>query len=283
MRGRFADLHLHTTASDGTQGLVELARRAALLGLSTIAVTDHDTISSELTGRVARIEGVEVITGVELKADFDGVRGELLGYFVDPAAQSLRELLAFMQQARRARMARMVEFCRERAGLDVTNDEVTSLAAGSVGRPHLAQLLVQKGVVRSAREAFERFLAKGRPCYVSLDRPGFREVGAAIHAAAGVTAIAHPCLMDVEDWEEFLAEAHAGGADAVEALYPYAVAHGSLHISPAALTALARKEGFLFTGGSDDHGPGSVKESFGVLRIPSEYVDALRVACGLAK
>jgi len=282
MRDRFADLHLHTTASDGTQGIAELARRAALLGLSTIAITDHDTISPELAGRVAWIEGVEVITGVEIKADFDGVRGELLGYFVDPGATLLKGLFTFMQQARRERMAQMVALCRERAGLDVTNDEVSALAAGSIGRPHLAQLLVEKGAVRSTREAFDRLLAKGRPCYVSLDKPGFREAAEAIHAAGGVASIAHPCLMDVKDWDEFLARVHAEGVDGVEALYPYAVARGQLHISPAALTALARKEGFLLTGGSDDHGPGSVKESFGVLRIPLSYVDALRSACGLA-
>jgi len=277
--GRFADLHLHTTASDGTQSVTEVARRASALGLSVIAITDHDTISPDLTEREARIEGIDVITGVEIKADFNGVRGELLGYFVDPESPGLRSLFAFMQRVRRERMAQMVELCRERLRLEIAHEEVLALASGSVGRPHLARLLVDKGVVGSPREAFDRLLAKGRPCYVPLDKPSVREAAEAIHAAGGATSIAHPCLMDVEDWERFLKEAHAAGADAVEGLYPYAAARGALHISPASLTALARKEGFLLTGGSDDHGPGSVKESFGVLRIPLAYVQALREVC----
>ena len=281
MKGGDADLHLHTTASDGTQRIAELAGRAVLFGLSTIAITDHDTISPELTERVGEIQGVEVITGVEIKVDFDGVRGELLGYFTDPRAPLLQELFSFMQRARRERMAEMVERCRDRAGLDITAEEVGALAAGSVGRPHLAQLLVERGVVGSMREAFDRLLAKGRPCYVALDKPGFRQGAAAVHAAGGVTSIAHPCLMEVGDWEGFLARVHPEGVDGVEAFYPYELARSRLHVLPAELTRLAREEGLLLTGGSDDHGPGSVKEAFGAMRVSIQYVDALKRACGL--
>jgi len=277
-----ADLHLHTTASDGTQTIAELVDRAASIGLSTIAITDHDTISRELVGRSRDIGGVDVVTGVEIKVDFDGVRGELLGYFVDPAASPLQELFVFMQRARRERMAEMVARCRDAIGLQISLDDVGALAAGSIGRPHLAQLLLERGVVGSLREAFDRFLAKGRPCYVALDKPGFRQAAAAIHAAGGVSSIAHPCLMEVSDWETFLARVRGEGVDGVETFYPYELARGTRRIRPDELASLAKEQGFLFTGGSDDHGPGSVKEALGAVRVSRSHVDALRRACGLA-
>jgi len=114
-----ADLHLHTTASDGTQTIPELVRRAKALSFSAIAVTDHDTISPELSRKVERIVGVEVITGIEIKADFDGIRGELLAYFVDPSSERLRRFLGRMADARRLRMVRMIERCRKETGVPI--------------------------------------------------------------------------------------------------------------------------------------------------------------------
>lgn len=277
----YADLHLHTTASDGTQGISELVARAAACGLFTIAVTDHDTISEELTDRVTWIDGIEVITGVEIKVDFDGIRGELLGYFVDPSAPVLGDLFAFMQRARVERMAQMVERCHEHMGLEVSSAEVSALASGSIGRPHLAQVLIERGAVRSTREAFDRLIGEGKPCYVPLAKPGFREAARAVHVAGGVTSIAHPCLMEVNDWERFLAMIHEEGVDGVEAFYPYELSHGGLYISPPALTVLANKHGFLLTGGSDDHGPASVKEALGTVRVPCLYVERMKRACGV--
>jgi len=277
----YADLHLHTTASDGTQGISELVARAKELGLSTIAITDHDTIATKLTDRVAEIDGLEVITGVEIKALFDGVPGELLGYFVEPELPALQELFSFMQQSRVERMARMVALCRKHVGVDITADEVSKMAAGSIGRPHLAQLLVEKEVVPSIREVFNRLIARGKPCYVPLAKPHFREVIQAVHDAGGITAIAHPCLMRVEDWDDFLRTARIEGVDAIEVFYPYEIASAGLRISEGELTALAEKHGFLLTGGSDDHGPASDKETLGKVKIPCRYVKELKAACGL--
>jgi predicted metal-dependent phosphoesterase TrpH len=186
MTAKYADLHLHTTASDGTQDIPTLISRARARGLSTIAVTDHDTISDELKERVTEISGMEVITGVELKVDYDGAAGELLGYFIDPLSEPMRRLFEFMRDARRVRMEEMVRRCRERAGIDVSIDEVRDLAAGSIGRPHLAKILVDKGAVRDMREAFDRLIGGGGECYVKLRRPGFRE---AVRAAAGPDAV----------------------------------------------------------------------------------------------
>jgi hypothetical protein len=281
MTDRYADLHLHTTASDGTQSIQRLTERVALCGISTIAITDHDTISSELSKRMTEIGDVEVITGVEIKVDYDGIRGEVLGYFVDPNATSLRDLFAFMQRAREVRMQRMIERCADQIGVAITLDEVRALTTGSVGRPHLARILVGKGVVPSMSEAFRRYIKQGRPCYVPLEKPDFREAAHAIHAAGGVTAIPHPCLMEIEDWHRFLGMVHAEGIDGIEVFYPYERSNGVLTIDPAVLQEMVAKHGFLLTGGSDDHGPDSVKESLGTVRLPYCYVEALKRACGL--
>jgi hypothetical protein len=282
VRAGYADLHLHTTASDGTQSIPELAKRAAASGLCSIAITDHDTISCDLTQRVTRIGGLEVITGVEIKVDFDGIPGELLGYFIDPRAQAMTDLFSFMKEERERRMAEMVERCQELLDLDISVAEVRALAGGSIGRPHLAQILVEKGTAVSMRDAFDRFIARGQPCYVSLARLGFREAARAVHGAGGVASLPHPCFMDVPDWERFLTRIHAEGVDGIEVFYPYRSAAGTLHISPEMLMSLAKEKGFLLTGGSDDHGPHSVKETLGSVRVAYEHVVAMKRVCGLA-
>jgi 3',5'-nucleoside bisphosphate phosphatase len=273
-----ADLHLHTTASDGTQTITQLVARAKAIGLSIIAVTDHDIISPELKERTHKRNGIEVITGVELKVDFDGIRGEMLGYFIDPHAPALQKLFSFMGQARRRRMEDMVTRCRELAGAPITMAEVAHRAAGSIGRPHLAQLLVEKGVVETPRQAFEELIGSDKPCYVPTPRPGFREAAQAIHGAGGVTSIPHPCLMDVPDWEAFLSDVKQQGVDGLEVFYPYQKPVEKLAIRPEWILATAKRLGFLLTGGSDDHGIDSVKEELGKMRIACDYVEALRAA-----
>jgi hypothetical protein len=280
MNDCYADLHLHTTASDGTQAITELVRRATACGLSCIAITDHDTISPHLKHRTTRIGGLEVITGVELKVDFDGIQGELLGYFIDPRKQAINELFQFMKRARETRMKEMVKRCREELNIAIEMDEVRKLAKGSLGRPHLAQLLVDKLAAPSLREAFDRHIGEGGTCYVPLKRPDFRTASAAIHNAGGITSIPHPCFMHVEDWETFLFDVRDAGVDGIEAFYPYTKAVGRLSITPEHLRKLAKQAGFLLSGGSDDHGPGSVKETLGSVKLPCHYVEKLRRACG---
>ncbi len=165
--------------------------------------------------------------------------------------------------------------------MDIKIGEVHAIASGSIGRPHLAQLLVKRGAVPSLKEAFDRLIARGKPCYIPLERLGFRDVARAVHAAGGVTSIPHPCFMEVENWEEFLIAVHVEGVDGVEIFYPYRNAADKLKTSPQILASLAKKHGFLLTGGSDDHGPSSVKEALGEVRVPYRYVKALKRACGL--
>lgn len=274
----YADLHLHTVASDGTVTVDEQARRAKAAALSCIAITDHDMISDDITARVATIGGVEVIAGVEIKADFDGVTGELLGYFVDPQFDELCSFLARMETARIDRMEEMIRRCREELKIEIGLDDVRAVADGNLGRPHLARVLVNMGVVPDLSEAFNRLLKRGAPCYAPIEKDDFREVVEIVHRAGGVTSLAHPCLMRIDDWDAFLDELLAAGVDGLETFYPYDPASRSLTIEPRILQTMAEKRGFLMTGGSDDHGPDSTKESIGTIRLPYERVEALRQA-----
>ncbi len=278
MRHGTADLHLHTIASDGTVTVGQQARRAKAAALACIAITDHDVISDDITDRVGEVHGVEVIAGVEIKADFDGVTGEILGYFVDPGSDELRSFLAGMQAARLERMNEMLRRCRDELKIDIGLEDVRAIASGNLGRPHLARVLVDKGVVPNFSEAFDRLLKRGAPCYASIEKDDFRRVVEIVHRAGGVVSLAHPCLMKVSEWDAFLDEVAAADVDALETYYPYDSSKRGLTIEPRVLRTMAEKRGFLMTGGSDDHGPNSTKESLGSIRLPYERVEALRTA-----
>ena len=276
----YADLHLHTVASDGTISVAEQIRRAKAAALSCISTTDHDVISDDITERVTTIDGVELVAGVEIKADFDGIAGEILGYFFDPKHEKLRTFLQGMGAARVERMEEMIKRCREELDIEVDLADVRAVAAGNLGRPHLARVLVNKGVVAGFSEAFGKLLRRGAPCYAPIDKAGFREVVQIVREAGGVTSLAHPCLMKVDEWDTFLDELLAGGVDGLETVYPYDPSGRSLTVEPALLRRMAEKRGFLETGGSDDHGPDSTKESIGTIRLPYDRVETLRSRAG---
>jgi predicted metal-dependent phosphoesterase TrpH len=277
---RWADLHLHTRWSDGTLDLLGVVKRAKEAGLAAIAITDHDTIGPGLRAPVAFLDGVEVICGVEVKAAVGGEKGEILGYFLTPGHPALGELFRWMADARRERMERMVERCQEVVGEEVTFAKVAAGAAGSIGRPHLAAVLIQHGLALDYEDAFRRFLTEGAPCYVPLHRPTSQQVIAAIRAAGGVASLAHPCFMTITDWESTLATLIREGLAAVEVDYPYANSRQPLKADPEAMRTLAAKLDLIPTGGSDDHGPGSVKDAIGSLRVPYSVVERLRsVSC----
>jgi len=171
------DLHLHTTHSDGSLPPSEVLKLASKAGVTALAITDHD-ITSGIPEAIATGQelGIEVIPGVEISS-FDG-RGELhiLGYCLDWQDPLLNERMATLRASRHRRNPLIIERLRA-AGLDITYEEVRALAGTeSVGRPHIAQVLMQKQYVSSAKEAFDRYLAEGRPAYVARELPPQRQV-----------------------------------------------------------------------------------------------------------
>ena len=243
------DLHIHTTASDGTDSPEAVVALAAEKGFSIIAITEHDTMRG-VPEAVAAGEkyGVRVIGGVEISAGGQ-TEVHVLGYGVRDV-ERLEQTLTLMRDKRAERMAGMVEKLRA-LGVDVTLDEVTALSGGSVGRSHLARVLIDKGVVRDVREAFAKYLSPGKPAYVEREKLGVQQAVRLIADCGGLPVIAHPGQNRGESYwgrERF----HALKAYGLRGIEVYHMAHGAAQA--AAFERIARAENLLVTGGSDYHG-----------------------------
>lgn len=243
------DLHIHTTASDGTDSPEAVVALAAQQGFSLIAITDHDTLWGLSEARAAgKRLGVRVIGGVEISAGGQ-TEVHVLGYGIKDE-QALENALALMRQRRGERMVSMVDKLRT-LGIDINPEEVRALANGCVGRSHLARVLVQKGVVRDVREAFAKYLSPGKPAYVEREKLGVQEAVALIARCGGLPVIAHPGQNHGEAYwgrERFRALKKEG----LRGIEVYHMAHGPLQMQ--AFERIARSEGLLVTGGSDYHG-----------------------------
>lgn len=246
------ELHCHTTASDGTFTPGELVHLAASLGITHLAITDHDS-----TGAVAeamplcRERGIVFVPAIELSASYQGRPMDLLGYGIDPGNPKLVAALARMVRRRADRLGAILDGLRS-TGIELAEDEVTTLAAGGVvGRPHVAQALVRRGVVSSVAEAFDRFLGRGRPGYVPKENFAPDEAIAIIMGAGGVAVLAHPCYLRLDDeaFTRLLDELTGAGLAGIEVHYSQ---HGAEDV--ARYAGFAARYGLLATGGSDFHG-----------------------------
>jgi predicted metal-dependent phosphoesterase TrpH len=212
------DLHTHTTASDGRCSPAELVSRALAAGVSTLAVTDHDTVGACEAAEVAcRKEGVEFVTGIEITAMRDEVDIHVLGYFIDVGSPTFHAFLAEQRHKRIDRVRRMIEKLW-RAGIRLDADAILAPAledqGKSAGRPWIARALVAGGYVATTDEAFDRWLERGQPAFVARQGVSPEEVFARIHQASGIASLAHPGLVAHDDWIPGFV---AGGLDALEA------------------------------------------------------------------
>jgi predicted metal-dependent phosphoesterase TrpH len=250
---REVDLHVHTTASDGTMSPAEIVRYAKEKGLLAIAITDHDTIEGlQEAIQEGDKQGLEVIPGVELSVDFPKGTMHLLGYYIDPLCPELIEKLTVLQQARRERNLKIIESLRA-LGIPMELSEVKAAPGhGQIGRPHFAYTLVNKGYARNIQDAFDRYLRKGGPAYVEKFRFTPQEALAFIAMAGGITVLAHPFTLNLpqpQDIESLLVELKGKGLDGVEVYYPEH-SEGQTKV----YRYLAQRYGLLATGGSDFHG-----------------------------
>jgi predicted metal-dependent phosphoesterase TrpH len=269
------DLHLHTTASDGRLAPAELVERVVAVGITTMSVTDHDTVVGlPPVRRIAEEHGIELIDGIEITAVHDGRDVHMLGYFFDPSDQSLAD---FLVQQRANRIDRVREIAARLAalGVPVSVDKLLARAAqrpgASVGRPVIARALWKAGRVASMQEAFDRFLAAGQPAFVPRRGSSPEEVIQVIHRAGGLASMAHPGVTKQPALLTALAEK---GLDAVEVYH-------SDH-SPEVrqeLAAFTAAHNLLVTGGSDFHGDEDSRDRpLGGTTLPSFEFDRLRAA-----
>lgn len=243
------DLHLHTTASDGTDTPEELVSLAAEKGFEVIAITDHDSMRGVCDAQDAgRRLGVRVISGVEISAGGDA-EVHVLGYAIQEP-EKLEDALERMREQRVWRMRQMVSKLNA-LGVPVQMQQVSELAHESVGRSHLARVLVQIGVVKDVKEAFQRYLAPGRPAYVEREKLTVGQAVALIDSVGGVPVIAHPGQNHGDTFwmKERFAELKEYGLRGIEA---YHMAHSQQQAT--AFARMARELGLLVTGGSDYHG-----------------------------
>lgn len=267
-----ADFHMHTTGSDGTDTLQDRIEQAHERELDAIAITDHDRVIDELGAGSRTVDGLEVVTGVEIRADLFETKVELLGYFVDPAEPTLASVLERARQFRRERNRELVRQLNETTGLELDYKALTDEVRGGLGRPHLAGILVEEGYVDGIGAAFEEYLAEAGSCFVPMERIPCAEVIDAIRTVGGVASLAHPGRIRSDRVPEMVATAADEGLDAIETWYPYGE-ECEFGVSDA--QDLADEHDLLRTGGSDCHGRGSGKYRIGETGMPAEAYERL--------
>jgi predicted metal-dependent phosphoesterase TrpH len=274
------DLHLHTTHSDGSLPPAAVLSLAHKAGVTALAITDHDITTGIPEALQAGASlGIEVIPGVEISSRFGESELHILGYFLDWQDPAFNARLAGLRASRHSRNPQIIERLRA-MGHDITYDEVRELAGTeSVGRPHIARVLMNKGYVKSAKEAFDRFLAQGKPAYVPRELPDPAEAIAWIRAAKGVPVLAHP-LWAKQNGEGLFALC---GRLKTEGLGGMEV-HYSTHNpkQTAELLDIAKRLDLLVTGGSDFHGLTKPDIEVGVgrggLTVPTKLLEPLKRA-----
>ena len=270
------DLHTHTTASDGRLSPLGLVARAGDAGVTVLAVTDHDTVAG--CGAVAAAcaaSSIEFVPGIEISAVRDDGDVHILGYFVDAGSGALRAFLAEQRRERIHRLRAMVDRLRGH-GIALDGEEIVRPAVEdetkSAGRPWIARALVAKGYVASPDEAFDRWLERGRPGYVPRTSPTPADVIARIHEAGGVASLAHPALLEHDDW---IPEFVAAGIDALEAYHSDHTPDDTHRY-----VELARTYRLRLSGGSDFHGDAHGPAHPGAVSLPLEEFERLKARAG---
>ena len=260
----FVDLHLHSTASDGSRPPADVVAAAQRAGLSAIALTDHDTVAGIDDATTAGVAlGVRVVPGVELSAVEGDVETHILGLHLSETRE-LEATLRGLRDMRRTRAERIVGRLNE-LGVRIELAAVLEQAAGgAIGRPHVARAMIAEGWAVDFRDAFDRYLGNGRPAYVGKERLAVVDAIALIHRAGGLAVLAHPAQGGTRERIEAFV---AAGIDGVEVRHP---SHSSEDI--ARLSALVDHFGLVPSGGSDWHGATDGARTLGTMRVPAEWL-----------
>ncbi len=265
------DLHTHSTASDGLFTPQELVKHASQAGVSIMALTDHDTTNGlEAAYGAGQKYHLEIIPGIEVNTDFSSSEVHVLGYFLEYQQSIFQQTLQTLRDLRVTRAQRMVAKLQA-LGLDITWERVRELAAGTVGRPHVAAALVEKGYAESVADAFNRYLGRSGPGYVPRYKLAPIDAIRLINSAHGLPVMAHPAgIAELDDMLPSLCEAGLVGIEVYYGEYdPDTVNH---------LKKLADTYSLIPTGGSDYHGPGIHPTPLGAREVPEESVARLRAS-----
>jgi hypothetical protein len=266
MTKKFADLHVHTNASDGDYGPEEVVKQAKEIGLAAIGIADHDTVGGiDKALEAGKKYGVEVIPGVELSSEFEQSEVHILGYFIDWRDREFNNELHKFQEARKVRAEKILEKLHK-LGINISHKEVAAVAGdGAIGRPHIAEVLEQHGYVRTKDAAFAKYLAYGRPAYVPKHRLLPKDSIDIIHRIGGVAILAHPVFAQANNLLPDLCEF---GLDGIEV---YHSKHDSA--TTAYYAKIAKELHLLVTGGTDCHG---VDSPLGTVKVPYELVEKMK-------
>ena len=267
---KFADLHIHTYFSDSSSSPQEVINDAVKAQLSCIAITDHDTIDGvELTRQLAQKHDIEVLNGIELSSEFNGKDIHILGYCFKDQNGELKILLAKIQAMRIERVKLMIEKLNKLGIKNIAFEEVKALTqSDAIGRPHLARIMVEKGVVSDFRQAFDKYLAEDGAAYVPKYKMSPQEAIKVIRDLGGVSVMAHPM---VTSKDEIIPQLVKSGLQGIEVFYP--------NFSQSVIDyylKIAQKNNLVATGGSDAHGNLKKNTFVGKKRLEYSYVEKLK-------
>ena len=270
-----ADLHTHSTASDGTDKPSELARKADEMKLGGVALTDHDTLdgikefmNADVSDELIRVPGLEISTEYEKK------EVHVLGYFVPLDSKYLNDKLARLRKSRHDRLPKMVKKFND-LGIDITIEELYEGLEGvdSPGRPHVAQVLVKKGIVKTTLEAFQKYLATGKPAFVKKERMDTMEAVRTLRSIGAVPVLAHPLTVKVDDLRSFIDALLDEGLMGIEVEYDYSFM--GMDRSSNEVKEVIKDIEILRTGGSDYHGTVHYT-GLGSVTVPVEIIKEIR-------
>jgi len=266
------DLHLHSTVSDGRLPPAEVVRLAFNNGVTTMALTDHDSTDGVAAAQATGAElGIRVIPGIELSTDLPGVSIHILGLFLDHTDAAFQQQVRAFREARLTRARQMVDKLAA-LGAPVSLERVFEIAGeGSVGRPHVAQALLEAGHVQSIEEAFERFIGRNGPAYFEGFRMEPRDGVRLIHQVGGLAAWAHPNELDGKDWRDYLPTIVESGVDCLEVYYSKDYGPDV----PRMLLEACTQYDLLPTVGSDFHGFASMDHPPGSVEAPADLLTRL--------
>jgi len=268
---KFADLHLHTLFSDGTYTPEELTTESIRAGLSTIAVVDHDTTDGiEPAIEIAKTKNIEVLSGIELSAEHDGLEIHILGYLIDYKRKEFQAKLKFLRKNRIERIYKIVDKLKD-IGIKLEAEAVFDIAKqGTVGRLHVARAMVKTGVVSSIIEAFQKYIGDKSPAYVCNFRFSPLDAIKLIREVGGIPVLAHPYTLNKD---ALIPKFIDYGLMGLEVYYPEHT-QGMVNF----YLGLAQKYNLLVTGGSDCHGNAKPEAKIGSIKIPYALVEKLKAA-----